>query len=980
MKTFLFNLPSVFFFFLVSSFLKTFVSPTQHLCHPDQRDALLEFKIEFGIQKLDPVWFSDISSYPKTESWVNKSDCCSWDGITCDAKSGQVIGLDLTASCLYGQLESNSSLYRLHHLRDLNLAYNNFNASPIPAEFDKLKGLERLNLSQTSLSGQIPTKLLQLTKLVSLDLSSQFTFTKNPLSIDESFLPLLARNLSNLRELDLSLVNISSKIPHELSNISSLRWLGFERCNLFGEFPSSVLLIPNLESINLGGNPNLRGILPNFRGNNSLQFVSLSFTSFSGSIPNSINNLIHLTSLELFGSNFSGKIPFSLGNLSHLSSLDLSNNNLVGEIPSSLGKLKQLMDFRVGYNKLSGNIPSLLLNLTQLRLIDLDSNQFTGFLPRNISQLSKLETFWASHNYFTGSFPSSLFKSSSLTDIDLDHNQLNDLVGIENLSMLPNLRYLVIGNNNYRVVDLNVFLPFKQPFILSLSNTPLSILNITTDSDFLSNLEQLYLSGCNVTKFPEFLRNQRSLQALDLSNNKIKGEVPDWLWRLPELDVVDLSNNSLSGFKGSLEAVPWSHIYTIDLSTNVFQGPLFVPSRFIQSYLASNNNFTGEIPRSMCELSSLNLLDLSNNNLHGSIPWCLEMGSLFDLNLRNNSLNGSLPDIFINAKGLRALDVSHNLLPGKLPISLRGCSKLEVLNVGNNQINDTFPFWLNSLENLRVLVLRSNKFHGALHHPQVVSIGFTHLRIIDVSHNDFTGTLRADYFTNLKAMSTNGDDTESDYLGDHPDSHAYYDSLVLMSKGIEMELTRILTIYMAVDFSRNKIHGSIPESIGLLKGLRVLNLSSNGFTGNIPSSFETLTSLESLDLSQNKLSGEIPPKLGNLHSLEWINVSHNQLVGSIPQGTQFQRQNCSSYEGNPGLDSASLKDICGEIHAPTSQQPEPLESEEEEEEWFSWVAAGIGFAPGVVFGLTIGYIVVTYKHDWFIKTFARIKLSVTRTR
>ncbi|KFK36133.1 hypothetical protein AALP_AA4G081800 [Arabis alpina] len=976
-----FLLRSLGFFFLIFCFLNTFGSPTQHdLCNPDQRDALLEFKTEFAIQKSD----SWIFSYPKSESWVNNSDCCSWNGVTCDAKSGKVIGLDLTASCLHGWLKSNSSLFKLRHLRDLNLAYNYFAGSPIPAEFDNLMGLKRLNLSQSSLSGPIPTKLLQLTKLVSLDLSSS-----SSLSIDESFLPLLAQNLRNLRELDMSSVNISSKIPHELSNMWSLRSLGLEECNLFGEFPSSVLLMPNLESINLDNNPDLRGNLPSFPGNSSLQRLNISFTSFSGSIPDSISNLKHLTSLKLSKSNFSGKIPyslgrtipFSLGNLSHLSYLDLTNNNLIGEIPSSIGNLKQLSVFYVGHNKVSGNFPSSLLNLTQLRSIHLDSNNLTGFLPPNISQLYNLKSLWASYNSFTGAIPSSLFKISSLTDIDLDHNQLSLLDGIENISLLPNLHQLYIGNNNYNVspLDFNVFSPLKQLEDLDLSGIPLSTANTT--SDFHLNLEVLYLPGCSITSFPEFIRNQRVLQTLDLSNNKIKGQVPEWLWKLPNLLYVDLSNNSLTGFKGSLEASLGSQIYFVDLSSNAFQGPIFVPSSSIGTYFASKNNFTGEIPRSICGLSDLSLLDLSNNNLHGSIPRCLETQMIYlsDLNLRNNSLTGSLPHIFTNAKSLRSLDVSHNRLVGNLSTSLRGCSSLEVLNVGNNQINDTFPFWLNSLQMLQVLVLRCNKFHGVLHHPQVVVIGFPSLRIIDVLHNDFTGTLRSDYFTNLKAMYTNGDDTEFEYMGRRGGS--YYDSLVLMSKGVEMEMTRILTIYTAVDFSGNKIKGSIPESVSLLKGLRVLNLSSNGFTGNIPSSLENLTNLESLDLSQNKISGEIPPELGDVSSLAWINVSHNQLVGSIPQGTQFQRQNCSSYEGNPGLYGPSLKDICGDNSAPASKQPKPVEpEEEEEEEWLSWVAAGLGFAPGVVFGLTIGYIAVTYKHEWFTKTFGRNKRRSTRTR
>ena len=273
----------------------------------------------------------------------------------------------------------------------------------------------------------------------------------------------------------------------------------------------------------------------------------------------------------------------------------------------------------------------------------------------------------------------------------------------------------------------------------------------------------------------------------------------------------------------------------------------------------------------------------------------------------------------------------------------------------SNEINDTFPFQLSSLKKLQVLVLRSNKFHGVLYQSEGAWFGFPQLKIIDVSHNEFLGTLPSDYFLNWTAISSNEDkSTLPDYIGGYK-GYGYFTSVVLMNKGISMVMERILTAYTAIDFSGNRIHGQVPESIGLLKELHALNLSRNAFTGHIPSSLANITALESLDLSQNKLSGEIPPKLGDLSSLEWINVSYNQLVGSIPQGTQFQRQNCSSYEGNPGLFGPSLKDICRETTSPGSEPP--VSSEEEEEEGsFSWVAAGLSFAPGVVFGFTIGYI------------------------
>lgn len=268
------------------------------------------------------------------------------------------------------------------------------------------------------------------------------------------------------------------------------------------------------------------------------------------------------------------------------------------------------------------------------------------------------------------------------------------------------------------------------------------------------------MSGCNITEFPEFIKDQRNLHSLDLSKNNIKGQVPDWLWRVQELQVLDLSHNSLSGFDGSLKDVPGNHMEILDLRSNAFQGRIFIPYTCIVCLFASSNNLTGEIPRSLCGgHTSPTIIDLSNNNFHGSIPQCLgsHMSSLVDLNLRNNSLSGSLPDMFMHAYELSSIDVSHNRLVGKLPASLTACSSLEVLNVESNEINDTFPFQLNSLQKLQVLVLRSNKFHGMLHHSDGVWFGFPQLKIIDVSHNEFLGTLPSDYFLNWTAISLNED-------------------------------------------------------------------------------------------------------------------------------------------------------------------------------------------------------------------------------
>ncbi|CAN6926434.1 unnamed protein product [Brassica oleracea] len=80
--------------------------PTTCLCHPEQRDALLQLKNEFEVLNssfdYDYCISYDIKPHRKTESWVNNNDCCTWDGIMCNPKSGDVIELDLGCSNLRG--------------------------------------------------------------------------------------------------------------------------------------------------------------------------------------------------------------------------------------------------------------------------------------------------------------------------------------------------------------------------------------------------------------------------------------------------------------------------------------------------------------------------------------------------------------------------------------------------------------------------------------------------------------------------------------------------------------------------------------------------------------------------------------------------------------------------------------------------------------------------------------------------------------
>jgi hypothetical protein len=78
-------------------------------------------------------------------------------------------------------------------------------------------------------------------------------------------------------------------------------------------------------------------------------------------------------------------------------------------------------------------------------------------------------------------------------------------------------------------------------------------------------------------------------------------------------------------------------------------------------------------------------------------------------------------------------------------------------------------------------------------------------------------------------------------------------------------------------------HGQLPESLGNLRHLTVLQLSQNFISGEIPESIKCCVVLQILDMSNNDLMGEIPNGLVKCTELRVINLTRNNLVGALPE-------------------------------------------------------------------------------------------------
>ncbi|GLU19582.1 hypothetical protein SLE2022_358260 [Rubroshorea leprosula] len=417
----------------------------------------------------------------------------------------------------------------------------------------------------------------------------------------------------------------------------------------------------------------------------------------------------------------------------------------------------------------------------------------------------------------------------------------------------------------------------------------------------------------------------------------------------------------------------------------MLEASLPIPPFSINFFLVCRNKFSGEIPPEFCSRTSLQVLDLSHNNLNGMIPQCISKfsKSLLVLNLQENNFVGSIPTTWAIGSNLKVIKLGHNNLQEKLPKSLTNCRMLEFLDLGNNHIRDTFPSWLGTLPTLTILILRFNRFCGAINVPELDS-WFSSLQIIDLSHNGFIGLLPTKYFKRWNAMADVVKEKTAYRLAYHYSrvhniafAQPYHYSMTMTNKGVKMEYAKILEVFSAIDFSCNKFEGEIPEVVGSLKGIRLLNISNNNLVGSIPPALGKLTNLEAVDLSHNKLTGSIPPQLTQLNFLEVFNVSHNHLTGPIPKGQQFDTFDNSSFDGNSVLCGLPLSRKCDNPKAsPPLSSPSKGNQDFGLLVEFGWKAVALGYGCGFLLGVVIGNIVFAKTRKWLMRTYGiRVSMS-----
>ncbi|KAG4378107.1 hypothetical protein GLYMA_18G273000v4 [Glycine max] len=692
----------------------------------------------------------------------------------------------------YNQLTSRSifNISKLSSLEILDLFYNNFNDTDIGFALSGLSSLKSLNLGYNQLTSSSIFRLSGLISLEILDLRfnnisdfavhQDWSKLKKIEELDlsgnefEGPLPSSFVNMTSLRELEISHNHFIGNFDSNIASLTSLEYFGFTE-NQF-EVPVSFSTFANHSKIKLidgGGNRFIldsQHSLPTWIPKFQLQELSVSSTTETKSLPlpNFLlyqNSLISLdfSSWKLEGDfpywllenntkmtealfrncSFTGTFQLPMRSLPNLSKIDVSDNIIVGQIPSN-------------------NISSIYPNL---QFLNLSRNNIQGSIPRELGQMNSLDSLDLSDNHLSREIPKDIFGvGHRLNFLKLSNNKLEGPI----LNIPNGLETLLLNDNRLTGrLPSNIF--NASIISLDVSNNHLMGKIPSLVKNF-SGLRQLFLFNNHFEgSIPLELAKLEDLNYLDLSKNNLTGSVPSFV--NPSLRFIHLSNNHLRGlpkrmFNGT------SSLVTLDLSYNEITNSVQdiiqeLKYTRLNILLLKGNHFIGDIPKQLCQLIHLSILDLSHNNFSGAIPNCLgkmsfenkdperflERLSGWGSTGQNKIFPSQLPNVeekvnFTSKKRtdtytrsilayMSGIDLSHNKLNGNIPFDLGNLTRIRALNLSHNDLIGQIPATFSNLVQTESLDLSFNKLSGQIP-PQLSKL--TSLEVFSVAHNNLSGT------------------------------------------------------------------------------------------------------------------------------------------------------------------------------------------------------------------------------------------------
>ncbi|GKC88379.1 receptor protein kinase TMK1-like protein [Tanacetum coccineum] len=396
-------------------------------------------------------------------------------------------------------------------------------------------------------------------------------------------------------------------------------------------------------------------------------------------------------------------------NLSPLKSLDWSDSNPCNWQQVQCSKDNRVTRIQVGNQGLKGSLPNNLNNLTELQVLEFQNNQLSGPLP-SLSGLTQLQNLLLSYNSFT-TIPNDFFDGmSSLQHVYLDFNTFESWGFPESLKQASTLQVFSATNTSL-TGPLPSFISGDTFAGLTTLHLAFNYLEGGLPNSFsTSSIQSLWLNGqSSRTKLNgtlDVLQNMTQLTEVWLHGNSFSGPIPDLL-SLNELQNLSLRDNSLTGVvPDSLMGL--TSLKVVNLTNNLLQGPTPSFGKSVAVDIAGVNRFCLPDPGVACDDRVNKLLVIAKSfgyphnfadNWKGNDPcknnWlgitCSSGGNITVINFQKMGLTGSISPSFAAITSLQKLILPGNNLSGDIPTELTDLPNLTELDVSNNNLYGVVP-------------------------------------------------------------------------------------------------------------------------------------------------------------------------------------------------------------------------------------------------------------------------------------------------
>ncbi|XP_040943992.1 receptor-like protein 56 isoform X1 [Gossypium hirsutum] len=351
------------------------------------------------------------------------------------------------------------------------------------------------------------------------------------------------------------------------------------------------------------------------------------------------------------------------------------------------------------------------------------------------------------------------------------------------------------------------------------------------------------------------MRNLSSLKTLRLSSNQLEGRLLhiQGLSNLINLKKLDLSENQIESLQFSKDGgrkLELTHLKELNLNSNLFNNSVFASlnkllnlktlsisnqlkgpidtkdldaftslrelnmranelidfvihkesnvSRNVEEIYLDYSTLNTNILQSIGVLVSLKTLSLYACGLIGPLPnqgWC-DLRNLEVLDVSGNALEGMLPHCFSNLTALRVLDISRNHF--QIPLSFAPFANLSNLKalLSNENKMVTEPSFYTSIPKFQFEVISLSKCITSQQLSRKLPTFLYYqydLRYVDLSHNNFSGTVPSWLLENNTKL----------------------EDLILKGNSFTSPLSfssALISNVSSIDISENKIQGQIPTS------------------------------------------------------------------------------------------------------------------------------------------------------------------------